>query len=389
MAGKPQKYHGKYYSRIYKKLDNGKYQQIRFPLNTDNKRIADSRWYEVKKYEAQIKEYGKNIKLSWQTQSGKTEIVEYTIAEAISDYIKFKQSEGLRDLTIERIEIALNHLITAAGNKLPVAQLSIHHIDLFKQHYKNIHAPTTINMNLAKIITFFKWLYARGKNENQIHISKLRVAKPLPRYITDNEWHRIMGLDKVFRKHCGYYDQIDEHWKRAFYFYRETGCRLIEPFIGKLEGNLLIINADKSKTGVVREIYIADSLIEIYNEMMVRFRNSESKNPRNFSQSYSKKFKYACDTLGIDKYFHCLRHSYAVRRYLEIRDIYLVAKELGHSTVKTTEIYASYNISRLEQDFPSILVNNKKHQIVKNHIESYTNHRTQIELETATVVGQV
>lgn len=388
MAGKPQKYHGKYYSRINKKLGIGKYKEIRFPLNTDNQREADKRWFEVKKYEAQIKEYGHCFKLSWQTQSGKTELVEYEIAEAVSDYIRFKQSEGLKDLTIERIEIALNHLVAITGDTLPVNELSINHIDLFKQHFKNIHSSTTININLSKIITFLKWYNIREKNTNQFHISKLKVSKPLPIYISDNEWNQIMELDKVYRKHYDYYDLIDEHWKRAFYFYRETGCRLIEPFIGQLEGNWLTVNANKSKTGVVRQIYIAEPLIEIYNEMIERFNNSKSENPRSFSQSYSRKFKYACETLGIDRHFHCLRHTFAVRRYLETRDIYSVKEALGHTSVTTTEIYTKFDLRKLEQDFPSILVDDNTLNKTKNHSESYTNHRTQISLNQATIVGR-
>ncbi len=399
MAGKPKKQHGKYYSRVYKPIGNGKYQQIRFPLNTNEKRTADMRWFEVKKYEAQIKEYGKDFKLSWQTEKGKPELVEYAIAEAVSDYIRFKQSEGLKDLTIERIEIALNHLVSITGGILPVNELSINHIDLFKQHYKNnIHTATTININIDKIKTFLKWLYVRGKIGNKLQISKLRVAKSLPKYITDGEWKQIMQLEKVFRKYygfekaqkkqLGYYNQIAEHWKRAFYFFRETGCRLIEPFIGNLEGNWLIIDANKSKTGIVREIYIDDPLIEIYNEMMDRFNKSKGKNPRSFSQSYSRKFKYACDTIGIDKHFHCMRHTYAVRRYLETRDIYIVKEELGHASVTTTEIYTKFKLSKLEQDFPRKFAGCKMSEKTNNHTESYTNHRTQIDYERGVIVGQ-
>ena len=51
---------------------------------------------------------------------------------------------------------------------------------------------------------------------------------------------------------------------------------------------------------------------------------------------------------------HNLRHTYAVRRYLQTQDIYLIAKELGHSSVTTTEIYAKFNLRHLKQDFPSL-----------------------------------
>ena len=52
---------------------------------------------------------------------------------------------------------------------------------------------------------------------------------------------------------------------------------------------------------------------------------------------------------------HCLRHTFAVRRYLETRDIYLVKTELGHASVVMTEKYANFDVRKLEEDFPSIV----------------------------------
>ena len=37
------------------------------------------------------------------------------------------------------------------------------------------------------------------------------------------------------------------------------------------------------------------------------------------------------------------------------RDIYQVKQEMGHSSVTTNEIYAKFNIRRLEMDFPSLV----------------------------------
>lgn len=85
------------------------------------------------------------------------------------------------------------------------------------------------------------------------------------------------------------------------------------------------------------------------------------KSKVDFINRYSRIFKQCCKIVGInDKHFHHIRHTYAVRRYLEVRDIYQVAKELGHSSVTTTEIYAKFNLSRLEQDFPSLVGSPKK-----------------------------
>ncbi len=86
-----------------------------------------------------------------------------------------------------------------------------------------------------------------------------------------------------------------------------------------------------------------------------------SKVKYDYIKRYSRIFKQCCKIVGINnKHFHHIRHTYAVRRYLEVRDIYQIAKELDHSSVTTTEIYAKFNLSRLEQDFPCFTINNKK-----------------------------
>ena len=62
-------------------------------------------------------------------------------------------------------------------------------------------------------------------------------------------------------------------------------------------------------------------------------------------------------------HFHCLRHTFAVRRYLQTRDIYQVKQEMGHSSVTTTEIYAKFSLRRLEMDFPSLVKSNNSREI--------------------------
>ena len=71
-------------------------------------------------------------------------------------------------------------------------------------------------------------------------------------------------------------------------------------------------------------------------------------------------FKKALIDIGADssKHLHSIRHTFAVRRYLQTRDIYRVKQELGHSSVTTTEIYAKFSLRRLEMDFPSLVKSN-------------------------------
>lgn len=390
MTGKPYKMRNKYYCRLYKPIGGGKYHQILVPLKTSNKLEANRRMIFVRQAEAAIL-LGDKVTFPWQNGTNKVAIKNYTVKNAVKDYIKYKQSERLKDTSIVRIEIALNHFINILGRNYSVTNITIKHIDSFKRYFTNTvrHSPTTLNSNLTIVNTFVVWLYDRNKISAIPKIVKVKVRKKLPLYVNDEEWEKIMALDYLYIKNSGHKVKFDEHWKRAFYFYKTIGCRLSEPFNGKLSGNWLVIEPENSKTNRQREIFIPDELIDTLKEMQSRINNSISTNKRHCIISYSKKFKNACDTIGIDKYFHCLRHTYAVRRYLQTQDIYLVAKELGHSTVKTTEIYANFNIRRLKQDFPSIFVSKKLPNNTNNHIESYTNHRIQLAGIHTTIVGNV
>ena len=65
------------------------------------------------------------------------------------------------------------------------------------------------------------------------------------------------------------------------------------------------------------------------------------------------------DGMDTKYHLHCLRHTFAVRRYLQTRDIYLVKQELGHSSVVTADIYAKFSFRRLEADFSSLVKTSK------------------------------
>ena len=86
-----------------------------------------------------------------------------------------------------------------------------------------------------------------------------------------------------------------------------------------------------------------------------------------WTENLSKTFLKAMREIDGDDtkyYLHCLRHTFAVRRYLQTRDIYLVKQEMGHASVKTTEKYAKFSLRRLEMDFPSIVGNQNMSEIL-------------------------
>tara|TARA_Y100000294_G_scaffold135462_1_gene128183 strand:- start:30 stop:626 length:597 start_codon:yes stop_codon:yes gene_type:complete len=168
----------------------------------------------------------------------------------------------------------------------------------------------------------------------------------MPLYIPDRIFAELMRLD-----------WLDQHYKTAFLFYRETGCRVSEPFIGELDGNWLLISADKTKQRSDKELRLNAECLRLCIEMrsyVEKYEGTVESWTQNLSKTFLKVMR-EIDGKDTKYHLHCLRHTFAVRRYLQTRDIYLVKQEMGHASVTTTEIYAQFSLRRLGMDFPSLV----------------------------------
>lgn len=353
----------KYYVRV-RKWNGIKQDEKLVPLRTTNRTEALERQLIVNRYEKDLKN-GIDIEFPWMNESGKIEIVRYTLEKAVEEYLEARIAEKLRKGTINIYKRTLNIFIDVCGRNIPIENVSAHHIELYKRQFQS-NSNEYANINLRALKTFFNWLFDNGIIATVPKVKMVKINRKLPSYFTEKEWKNISDLNLAdIRNKLGQFKYPEiEHYKRAWQLYYETGCRLSEPFNGKLEGNWLTIDVDSSKTNIQREVYIPNDLIVILEEMQKRLEVHLSNNhisKIDFINRYSRIFKQCCKMVGINnKHFHHIRHTYAVRRYLEVRDIYQVAKELGHSSVTTTEIYAKFNLSRLEQDFPSLVGSSKK-----------------------------
>lgn len=74
----------------------------------------------------------------------------------------------------------------------------------------------------------------------------------------------------------------------------------------------------------------------------------------------SRPLKKWIEAAGIKKHitFHCFRHSYAVLQLTNGTDIYTVSKMLGHTNVKTTQIYAKVVDEKKERAANAIKIDN-------------------------------
>jgi integrase len=125
-----------------------------------------------------------------------------------------------------------------------------------------------------------------------------------------------------------------------------TGIRLGEVKTSYLEGDFLHIY--ESKTGS-KHIIKADS----YTAECCR----RCKEAHIAEGSISKKFRELLKDLNLysslngTRSFHRLRDTFVVREYNKSQDIYAVSKMIGHTSIDTTQIYATFDFNKLAYYF--------------------------------------
>lgn len=90
-----------------------------------------------------------------------------------------------------------------------------------------------------------------------------------------------------------------------------------------------------------REIPLPETLFRILH-------NLPTQEARIFPITYNRLRQIWEFYRPVQKSFHCLRHTFAIRLYQKTRDIRLVQVALGHRNITNTMIYADYVYSQQE-----------------------------------------
>jgi site-specific recombinase XerD len=79
-------------------------------------------------------------------------------------------------------------------------------------------------------------------------------------------------------------------------------------------------------------------------------------------------FKVSLAEAGLPKYYsiHCLRHSYGTYLYQRTKDLRLVQKQLGHSSIATTTIYADVTVEQTVEAVNGLFEDNPNRQDDQN-----------------------
>tara|TARA_Y100000310_G_scaffold336019_1_gene419506 strand:- start:45 stop:1199 length:1155 start_codon:yes stop_codon:yes gene_type:complete len=352
---------GKWFSRIRWYEPSGKRMERQIALRTDNKTVAYKRNREVSRYEKDIIK-GIDFDFSWLKDGGKTEVKELTLIESISDWIeRRKKQPDIRNKTIQINENGIAHLFSSIPKKTPLKSITTKHMDKFSDDLidKGL-SETSINIHLRTVKTFFRYIWKRGLIDRIPMIETISLDDTLPIYITDDEFHSI--LNEV---------GADSFYGKVFFFYRETGVRLREPFIATLDGNWLDIpNTSKGKRP--RSIELDDFLLSIYKELR-QWADTCNLVEGSRGRHLSKQFKKALRICGVDesKHMHSLRHTYAVRQRVIGVPLANIQAQMGHRSITTTEIYTLIDLKKLRNHFPTLTTRYTDDEIESQKVSKY------------------
>jgi len=237
---------------------------------------------------------------------------------------------------------------------MPIESLDDKSIDKFRRYSVETrnHSRTTTGIHLQKIKSFVIFAFDKQWIIRPIKI-KISYKNKLPMYLSEAKLKRLFSSDVV-----------PLHYRKAFYFYAQTGCRLSEPFDGEVDGRWLKLSEDVFKTNIAHQYQLNQHTLPILLEMRdnvesnigSRGHGSKGYTRRWLIKKYSKMFKKVAKAEDFAQ--HSLKHlrdTYAVRRWAITGDIKTVADELGHTSINTTvQNYAKIKPSVLMDDFVSL-----------------------------------
>ncbi|MBS1549883.1 MAG: site-specific integrase [Bacteroidetes bacterium] len=262
-------------------------------------------------------------------------------------------------------ERAIDFLISYEGSEIPFSKIDIKFCENFKTFL--LSAPRGGNkkgkLSQNSASTYFSVFKAALKQafiDGYFTTDIAAKIKSIPSEESRREYLTIEELNTLVATPCE-----NDVLKRAALFSALTGLRHSD--IQKLKWNEISldnnqprINFTQKKTKGVEYMPISQQALEICGE-------PKSPNDLVFENLtnpawINRPLKTWVAKAGINKNitFHCFRHTFATLQLSSGTDIYTVSKMLGHTNVKTTQVYAKVIDEKKNRAAEAIKLNFKK-----------------------------
>ena len=259
--------------------------------------------------------------------------------------------------TYQKYEVTRKHLTSFIKEKYNRSDVALKEIDFIFITDFEVYLLTKAGCNpntTAKFMQFFKRIVLIAKNNGWLKSDpfinyKIRIKKVDRGYLTQNEIESIINKKITIKR----LDQIRD----IFIFSCFCGLAYID--VKNLRKENIRISFDdklwligkREKTGVSFTI----PLLDIPQKILDKYEGALSDHrvlPVPSNQKVNAYLKEIGSLCGIDKdlSFHLARHTFATLTLSKGVSIESVSKMLGHTNIRTTQIYARITDSKISND---------------------------------------
>ena len=387
---------GKYYTRIRWGNDKTFRGDVKLPLDTTDKLVAEHRrdiiqdsslrGKIISAYEKDALDGVRKIRdqVDWFSRSATLVESSITLSQAISEYNDYCIGQRLNNSTIEIYLRTLDEFAEITKVKR-IDRIKKIHFTMFKK--KMVHlSKHTVNRKLRSLQTFFNWMHDEGTIESPLKIKKLPVISPAVNFFSNKEFNIILqNVKKGFPYgEARMQDNDQDLFISSYWLYRDTGLRLSEPFnnelkIGGSDYRLKIIGST-TKNSYERFVYLTEqqamTIIQL-NEWVDR--QLKTRKSRELTiKVLSRVFKQALRRSRIEGKFHDLRKTFASRLYFLTGEEFTLCRALGHTDTSMTMQYTNLDKVELAKAFPDIVAMKNANSGVKKPVRGHNQGDTEL-----------
>ncbi len=277
------------------------------------------------------------------------------ITDAIVQYRRFLKRRNCSIHTVKNYMHTLRQFVLWVN--VPIEQVIGKEILGYIDHLRTRRLqPKTINCHLDSIRGFYNYLIDEEGVKMQNPVKRnynLRLAKPLPKYLRDEEVVRFFAQIKSSRD------------RAIFTLMLRCGLRVEE--VAKLtlravdlpRAQLFIYEGKGSKDRIV---YLSSDALEILSSYLKK--RSSSRVQRVFLvekgiykdkplsvRGIQKRMEYYAKLAGLKISCHQLRHTMATQLLNADADLVVIQDLLGHSQIRTTQRYCKVSNLKVQRDY--------------------------------------
>ena len=212
----------------------------------------------------------------------------------------------------------------------------------FQNYIDNYNFTSVSQQN--QIINAIRFLYKYGLNRkyNKVVFQRPRKERKLPQPISKD--YLIEKIDNIKNlKH-----------KSILSLAYSTGLRVSEVTdlkIKDIDSKRMVINVKGGKGNKDRVVPLSENILKLFRKYFIEYKPKEYlfNGQTNLKYSTTSCNKIMKKYIGKDYHFHQLRHSSATTLLENGVDLRVIQKILGHSNVKTTEIYTHVSTLQLSK----------------------------------------